>query len=305
MRITVFTPTYNRAHTLTRLYESLRRQTFTDFEWLIVDDGSADETAELLDDLEAGHSGFPIRRIKTPNGGKHRAINVGCAAAVGDLFFIVDSDDYLPPDSLQVIDAMEQTIPNSERSRFAGVCGLKAAPDGTLIGTTFEGDVLDITTLERGAHAIAGDKGEVVYTEVLRAYPFPEFPGERFLTEAVVWDRIAHDGRVLRFFNQVIYSCEYLAGGLSDQYHQLLRLNPRGHGLYLRQHLQFARLPFRRKIGAYLSYYDIHRTDLPLSGICKNLGLTPLQLHTYRALRSGKTTVRQLQRAISGKAHTP
>lgn len=93
--ITVFTPTFNRARTLSRLWESLKKQTSYDFEWLIVDDGSNDDTRIVVDDLKKNTKEFSIRYKKKENGGKHRAINYGVSIAKGELFFIVDSDDWL------------------------------------------------------------------------------------------------------------------------------------------------------------------------------------------------------------------
>ena len=94
--ITVFTPTYNRAYTLKRLFESLQDQTFRDFEWLVVDDGSTDNTQELLADMQ-DNATFPMRVFRQENSGKHIAINLGAREAAGEWFFIVDSDDSLPP----------------------------------------------------------------------------------------------------------------------------------------------------------------------------------------------------------------
>ena len=122
MRITVFTPTYNRGYIIENLYQSLRRQSFRDFEWLVVDDGSGDSTAALFAHFQQEENFFPIRYIKTENGGKHRAINKGVSMAAGDLFFIVDSDDCLPEDALQVIAEVESTIPKESKHSFCGVC---------------------------------------------------------------------------------------------------------------------------------------------------------------------------------------
>ncbi|MFT0647270.1 glycosyltransferase family A protein [Bacteroides thetaiotaomicron] len=100
--VTVFTPTYNRAYILNDLYQSLCRQTCRKFEWLIVDDGSTDNTEGLVASwLDEGK--MSLRYIKQPNGGKHRAINKGIQEANGDLFFIVDSDDYLAKNAIERI----------------------------------------------------------------------------------------------------------------------------------------------------------------------------------------------------------
>ena len=116
MRITVFTPTYNRAYIISNLYNSLCRQTFKDFEWLIVDDGSTDNTEELVNKwINDANSGFSIRYFKKENGGKPSAINYGVDCAEGELFFTVDSDDYLTDDALEKIDRWERELPKDKR----------------------------------------------------------------------------------------------------------------------------------------------------------------------------------------------
>lgn len=285
-RFTVFTPTYNRAHTLPRLYQSLCEQTLQDFEWVIVDDGSTDNTTQLLHRIASEHRGFRIILIKTANGGKHRAINKGVGKAHGELFFIVDSDDYLPEDALAIIDSVERSIPPTGEPGFAGVCGLKAFPDGRAIGTSFPGYQLDITTLERGTHGISGDKAEVFYTAILHEFPYPEFEGEKYITPRLVYDRIAAAGKKLRFFNDIVYFAEYLSDGITMNRSELLSQNPRGQGLYLRELAQHVRVPFRLTVGRYLLYYDEHHDTLSCAEIAMNLGLTPNQLRRYLALRS-------------------
>ena len=123
MKITVFTPTYNRAYIIEKLYHSLQRQTFKDFEWIVVDDGSEDETEDLFKKIQKDKNLFEIRYIKQKNGGKHRAINKGIEIAKGELFFIVDSDDYLIDTALKTITEIEESIPENEKKQFAGVCG--------------------------------------------------------------------------------------------------------------------------------------------------------------------------------------
>ena len=164
MLITVFTPTYNRAHLLERLHESLCKQTFHDFEWVIVDDGSTDGTISLFqrNNNNNGNSvdshcptfnsqfsipnSFKIRYFYQENGGKHRAINRGVKEARGELFLILDSDDSLPPHSLETIDRYYQQI--KDDTSFGGVCGYMAHHDGTVIGHGCNAPVLDINTID-------------------------------------------------------------------------------------------------------------------------------------------------------------
>lgn len=276
MRITVFTPAYNRGYIVDRLYRSLQRQSFHDFEWIVVDDGSTDNTEELFAGYLKEDNFFPIRYVKTENGGKHRAINKGVSLAEGELFFIVDSDDYLADDALETIDRIEHTIPNELKSYFCGVCGQKGYINGNHLGKTFDGDTLDLTMLEREKNNISGDKAEVFYTAILLQYPFPEFQGEKFITECVVWDKIAADGYKMRFFNQIIYLCEYLPDGLTAHEEDLFRRNPMGHGRYLAQSASFGKLTGLNKWNQFYSYYRQHRKNMPISHIAKNLDMNPL-----------------------------
>ena len=106
-RITVFTPTYNRGYIIENLYKSLKRQDFVDFEWIVVDDGSTDNTKDLFEKILEDDKNFSVIYECTENGGKHRAINRGLQLASGELFFIVDSADYLTDDALRLVDDME------------------------------------------------------------------------------------------------------------------------------------------------------------------------------------------------------
>ena len=278
MRITVFTPTYNRGYLIENLYRSLQRQTFRDFEWVVVDDGSTDDTEERFVSFAKEENTFPIRYIKTENGGKHRAINRGVQESSGELFFIVDSDDYLPDDALQLIDEVERTIPGAEKNTFGGVCGIKGFANEQEIGKTFEGEFLDITMLERSINGISGDKAEVFYTTLLRNYPFPEYDGENFITECVVWDKIAFDGYRLRFFNKTVMICEYRPDGLSAQGESLFYRNPKGWGLYLYQCVKYGKLNGLEKWSSYNKYYKIQEKQNNLFEISRNLHINPFVL---------------------------
>lgn len=210
--LTIFTPTYNRAYILPKLYDSLVIQENKDFEWLVVDDGSSDGTEDLMQKIIRDNK-LNIRYYKQNNGGKHRAINYGVQLAKGDWFFIVDSDDYLPPDS---INATARYICQVEKeSQYAGVAGSRCYPDGSKVGGEVEYDILDTDSVAfRERYMIKGDMAEVWRTSLLKEYPFPEFEGERFITEAIVWNEIAKKYK-LRYFNHNIYVCEYLLDGLT------------------------------------------------------------------------------------------
>lgn len=230
--ITVFTPTYNRGNLLNRLYQSLCQQIHKDFEWVVVDDGSTDETSSIVKMIQDKHTyeNFPIYYFKKENGGKHTAVNKGVQKANGDLFFIADSDDILPSDALQIIaEVWEQTKYDNS---IGGICGFDGdINDGSIIGTGFPKEAhllnielsnhinigyIDATTRDvRFKFKVDGDMKEVFRTSVLREFPFPEIKGERFCPEVLVWNRIASKYK-LRHINKIIYLVEYQQDGITS-----------------------------------------------------------------------------------------
>lgn len=212
LMITIFTPTYNRAYTLNRLYDSLKKQTIKNFEWLVVDDGSSDETPILFEKWSM-ETAFAVRYIRQNNGGKHRAINCGVKEANGILFFIVDSDDSLTPDAVEKIIDNYKKLGN--QSDIAGVCGMRAYSNGERIGGNKSFETYTCSLFDfRYKYNVYGDLAEVYLTKVLVRYPFPDVKGELFCPEALIWYKIAKDYKLL-FFNKNIYICEYLADGLT------------------------------------------------------------------------------------------
>lgn len=251
IELTICTPTYNRAYCLPKLYISLCEQTNKNFEWLIIDDGSVDETEELVSKWLEEDSKINIRYVRKENGGKHTAINCGVENAIGDKFFIVDSDDYLIKEAVDII---LKDMKNLPADGFAGAGYNKIFTDNSLIGETFEGEFIDATALDRPKYKINGDKAEVYFTNVLLKYPFPVFEGENYLTEAVVWNRIARDGYKLRWFNKEIYVCEYRQDGLSMNASNIN--NFKGYTLFIQELIGFSSYPLKEKIrwvGVYVN----------------------------------------------------
>lgn len=235
-KITVFTPTYNRSYTLEKLYYSLKCQTFTNFEWLVVDDGSVDNTEEVLKKWIEEKNLFTIRYFKQSNGGKCRAINKALDLAHGELFFIVDSDDYLTDDALEKIVKWEAQLPSNKM--FCGISGnlgvsLYETPNKQVIGEFYDGNLLD------RYKEIDGERAFAFYTEIHRDFRYPEFDGEKFMTEAVVYNRMAHMGYKMRFYNDIICVYEYKEDGLTKAGAKLFLKNPRGYGLWLREKNKF------------------------------------------------------------------
>lgn len=231
--ITIFTPTYNRAYILENLYNSLKGQSCKDFEWIVIDDGSTDNTSELLKKWESDDKGFDMIHYTVENGGKHRAINKAVRIAHSNAFFIVDSDDHLLPDAVEKADKWFSTIADDDE--FAGISGLKGYSPGSPVGGfgSFSGEYVDATNLQRYLYNLNDDKAEIYKTEILKKYPFPEFEGETFVPEPVVWDHIARDGYKLRWYNEVIYICDYLEDGLTASGNRKFMNNPKGFLSYL------------------------------------------------------------------------
>lgn len=250
-RITVFTPTYNRAYILENLYRSLQRQSFRDFEWLVVDDGSGDDTDRLVAGWMAEENPFPIRYVRQENGGKCRAINHGLKLAQGELFFTVDSDDYLTDDALEKVDRWERELPKD--GNFCGVAGnLGTAPD-TTPNTPLPGEYYDGNAFDRYG-IVDGERAMVFYTAVHRQYLYPEFPGEKFMTEGVAWNRMAQDGYKLRFFNDIIWIYEFKADGLTKAGYDLFLNNPQGTGLFFREKADFLHYSFPTRVGMWYGF---------------------------------------------------
>jgi len=225
MPLTILTPTYNRANRLNKLYESLLSQTVGEFKWLIVDDGSTDNTADLiktfLDDER-----LEIKYLYKTNGGKHTAINEGIRYVQTPLTFIVDSDDYLTENAVEIILNIWEKY--QYRDEIGSFWFLQSDSTGRIIGDMFPEEEFVSTYLDVMINStVKGDKKAVYRTELLRKYPFPVFDGETFLGEGIIHKRIGDCYKSV-FINKVIYKGDYLEGGLSDSGRELRIKNPLG-----------------------------------------------------------------------------
>lgn len=206
-RVTVFTPTYNRANVLHRVYDSLKKQTYTDFAWLIVDDGSQDETKAVVDTF-VKDSCFPIQYVYQENQGKHVATNHAVAMTETELFIIADSDDAFVPDSIEKLVAAWDSIPENEKEEFKGVtCRCFEHDTGNAIGT-FPEHMFDSDDIEANFKLrLNFEKWMLFRTDVLREFPFPEEKGLKFFPETVLWNQIASK-----------YKTRFLADALREYY---------------------------------------------------------------------------------------
>lgn len=232
MKLTIFTPAYNRGDTLPRLYESLLEQSCFDFEWLIVDDGSTDNTALVVEEF-LKETKFPVRYCYKENGGKHTAHNLALSLAKGKWFFCVDSDDYLTCGAVADLVAALDT-----ESR--GVAAYKQMPNGKLFSGEFPAAV---TACHFGelikTYGCEGEFSLVFPTDLLKKYPFPVFAGERFVTESVVYDRLDGECEFL-LLPKAVTVCQYQEDGYSQNANSLMARNPNGYCLYFMQRVDWA-----------------------------------------------------------------
>lgn len=217
-----------------------------DFEWLIVDDGSEDNSHRLIDAFKQNKDFFSITYYKQMHGGKHRAINNGLKLAQGELFFIVDSDDFLTDDALERIVHWEGTI-KDRNGEYCGLCGLSGYTSEQVIGTTFNGEFFDCTVIEQFGNGISGDHAHIFYTRIFQKYPYPEFEGEWHIPPRVSYIRMAKDGYKMRFFNEIIYIAEYREDGLTKMGDKKILENFEGYTLRTKELIR-TNIPLKRKI---------------------------------------------------------
>ena len=225
--ISIVTPVYNRADLLYKCYQSLVNQTNYDFEWIIIDDGSTDNSLEVARSFKAD---FQIKVITKENGGKHTALNASHQYIEGKYVLILDSDDYL-------ISAAVDTVINSwskydEQDEVAVVVFLRGSDEDHPLCMAYpddEGKQVDIIRYNRKT-IVSLDACEVIRTELFKKYPFPVFEGEKFVAEGALWDRVGLTHKCV-YINKVIYICKYLEGGLTKSGKPMRINNPNG-GMY-------------------------------------------------------------------------
>lgn len=262
---TVLVPTYNRAYTLRRLYNSLLTQNRNDFILMIIDDGSEDGTDLLIEELKK-EAKIEIEYYKKTNAGKHRALNFAMTKIRSEATIIVDSDDWLASGALAQLKQAWDKVPENEKKYFSGVAGLCAYEDGRIIGTDYKVDhhVDAHPSRYNVLNKITGDKISFHLTVVLKQYPFPEILGEKFISESVVWNKISVKYKQ-RLINEVVLYKEYLPDGLSaDSINQRVK-NAKGTMLVYQVELECASFTLFSKLKSTLNYnrFMFH------SGSCK------------------------------------
>ncbi|MFZ3577246.1 glycosyltransferase family 2 protein [Virgibacillus sp. DJP39] len=239
-QLTIFTPTFNRAYCLPNLYESLKRQTSQDFIWLIIDDGSTDDTKELVDSWKEEGIVEVVYRWQE-NQGMHGAHNTAYNLIETELNMCIDSDDYVTDDAVEKITAFWTENGNeNENENVSGILGLDAFTDNEIIGTQLP-DLKSSTLFNLyNKHGVTGDKKLVYRTELTKKYPYPIFTDEKYVGLAYKYYMLDRDYELL-LMNEVLCCVDYLPDGSTNNMLRQYRKNPRGFAFYRKE---LMKLPF-------------------------------------------------------------
>lgn len=285
--LTIFTPAYNRARTLSRTYESLLRQTSKDFEWLVIDDGSTDNTRELVEGW-INENRISIKYICQNNQGMHGAHNTAYRNISTELNTCIDSDDFMPDDAVEKIIRFWK---EHGSDKYAGIVGLDQTEDGRIIGASFPKSLKETTLQGYYANGGSGDKKLVYRTDVIKRYPeYPLFEGERYVGLAYKYMLIDQDYKLLTL-NEPLVIVEYQLDGSSyNMYRQYWR-NPKGFSFFRKTEMVCAPTLKRRFIScvhyvasSIISGNSHFLWESPKKGL--TLLATPLGFAWYLRIRS-------------------
>ena len=242
-RITVFTPTYNRAYILNRLYESLKKQSSKSFLWLIIDDGSTDNTEELVN-AWIRENIIEIRYYKQENGGKQRAHNKAVELCDTELFICVDSDDYLTENAIEEFIKIWDSIENKQG--ISGIVALRGKDKNTPIGTRMPKGVRISPLCDLyDRYSFRGDTALLFRTDILKNYKFYVPEGEKFIGEGYIYLQIDQKYS-LYVLDKILYITEYLKDGYTKNIRKIIKDNPKGYMLLNRQKVIFSKNIKRR-----------------------------------------------------------
>ncbi len=249
MLFTVFTPTYNRSSLLPRLFESLQKQTMRNFEWLIVDDGSTDDTPDVVGEFIKKAS-FPVRFIQQKNQGKHIAINTALQAVRSEWLLTIDSDDFLAPNCLEIC---AELAAETRSENFGGFTFIHAPEEFQ----TKHAKTNSKKWTEYNSYCwdFAGEMVYIFKTAVAKKFPFPVIKEEKFCQESVQIIPVVKNCDIL-FTEYILAFGEYLEDGLSQNLYQRLLQNPKYAMLSLKTKLQVAKSNEER-LQLAKNYWDI------------------------------------------------
>ena len=231
--ISIITPTYNRAKLLSNIYQCLLNQTNKNFEWIIINDGSKDNTDKVVKEFQKKKE-LNIKYYKKENGGKPSAYNLGVEKSTGELLLCLDDDDLLSKDAVEIILQDYKEIKNNEN-----VAGLVYNVAYTynkekIIGTSLPNNVIDTYFDIYHKYKVQGDKLQVIKSNIAKQYPMPIISGEKFIPEALINNRISLKYK-FKYKSNVIRYAEYLPDGYTSNYFKLVKENPLGNALYFKE----------------------------------------------------------------------
>lgn len=277
IKISIFTPTYNRAFSIHRVFESLQKQTYRNFEWIVVDDGSTDNTETLIKEYEK-NADFDIIYYWQKNQGKHVAINKGTSLASGELFSIVDSDDYIRENYVETILFYFNKIKNNPT--IAGI----TTPRGnqSKVGI-LPNDELICNSFDLYKYDIHGERDMIIRTNILRNFPFPQFHEENFCPESLVWKRMSTKYNFY-FVNKIIQIGEYQKDGLSASYWENMKKSPQTAILYFTEMSNYKKIPLKTRLFTLENYWKFSNVNTSLS-FFEKLKKVPFFLSIYVIIR--------------------
>ncbi|WP_100012076.1 glycosyltransferase family 2 protein [Lentibacillus sediminis] len=278
-KLTVFTPTYNRADCLIQCYESLKRQSCKDFTWLIIDDGSTDDTRQMVNEWKKEKE-IDIHYHYQGNQGMHGAHNTAYGIIETELNVCIDSDDFMPDDAVEKILNFWEKHGSDEVS---GIMGLDATNKNEVIGTRFPQDLRTTTLFDLyNKHDVKGDKKLVYRSKLTRKYPYPTFADEKYVGLAYKYHMLDKDYEML-LMNEILCYVEYLPDGSSRNMLKQYRRNPQGFSFYRKE---LMKLPFANRLFKFRQ--AIHYVSSSMLSKNKRFLLeTPDKLLTILALPIG------------------
>ncbi len=287
--LTVFTPSYNRSYTLHLCYQSLKRQTCKDFVWLIIDDGSTDDTKELVNKWIV-ETDIPIHYHYQENQGMHGAHNTAYELIDTELNVCIDSDDYLSDDAIEKVIRFWKEHGSDQ---YAGIIGLDAHPNGKVLGTKLP-EIKNATLYELySQYGVKGDKKLVYRSELTRKTPpYPLFPGEKYCPLSYKYILIDQEYPLL-IMNEILCYVEYLEDGSSLNIIRQYQNNPNSFSFFRKVAMQYApslKERFRESVHYVSSNLMLRNFRYLLESPCKwtTLMATPLGIILYFYIQSTK-----------------
>ncbi|TWD98890.1 glycosyltransferase involved in cell wall biosynthesis [Neobacillus bataviensis] len=248
--LTIFTPTFNRAYTLHKLYESLKRQSNKDFIWLIIDDGSSDNTEELVQGWIEDNV-MPIRYYRQENQGMHGAHNTAYSMIDTELNVCIDSDDYMPDNAVEKIVEFWEEYGDEE---IGGIVGLDCNTNGEILGTELPKDLKTSTLFNLyNKYGVKGDKKLVYRTKITKKYPYPIYPNEKLVPLSYKYYMLDQEYELL-LMNEALCCVEYLPDGSSKNILKQYKKSPNGFRFYRMEMMKLPDTPMLFKFKQAIHY---------------------------------------------------